>query len=94
MSTKVTREELLDRMSLHDDIGSKAAAGRILDFITDTIASSIKSGAEIYLGQSFGGFKAATQGEKSGVALGKAYTTPAKTVIKFRPSSKLKDFVA
>lgn len=94
MSTNVTREELIDRMSLHDDIGSKAAAGRILDFITDTIATTVKAGGSLYLGQSFGGFKAAIQAEKSGVALGKSYTTPAKTVIKFRPSSKLKDFVA
>lgn len=91
----MNRQQLIDRLIELDDIESKASANRILDHLTDTITETIKSGEEVYLGQSFGGFKPATQSARSGkTALGAVYSTPAKTVIKFKPSTKLKEWIA
>ena len=92
--TKITKQEIISRLALNNRLGSNAAAEDVLDHLLDIITENITAGNDVYLGQSFGGFKAATQAAKSGTALGVAYSTPEKTVIKFKPSTKLKDAVA
>ena len=91
---KMTKQKLLEDLALLTDIGTKAAASRVLDHLTDIITAEIKKGNSVHLGDDFGTFKAATQAAKSGVALGKAYSTPTKTVIKFVPSAALKRDIA
>ena len=90
----MTRNDVIIRLVELNDVESKAAAGRILDLLTDLITEEVKAGGEVYLGQHFGGFKAAKQAAKTGIAMGKPYSTPEKTVIKFKPSAQLKREVA
>ena len=92
----MNRNELINRMAESNDIASKAEAGRTLDLIINTIATTIASGEEVYLGQDFGGFKPAIQAARSGnnTLTGGTYDSPAKQVIKYKPSSKIKDLVA
>ena len=93
-TNKISKQEVISRLALNSRLGSNAAAEDVLDHLLAIITENVASGNDVYLGQSFGGFKAATQAAKSGTALGVAYSTPEKTVIKFKPSAKLKDVVA
>jgi nucleoid DNA-binding protein len=86
----MTKQELLDILSTHNDIGSKAKAGRVLDFIKSTIIEELANGNEVALGQDFGTFKPVTKAARSGVAMGKPYNTPASKGVKFSPSTPFK----
>jgi DNA-binding protein HU-beta len=88
----LTRQDLLNKLSLHNDIPSKAAAGRILDTLTDLITNEIKDGGKVYFGKHFGGFEATTKAARSGKnhLTGKPYSVPSRRAIKFKPSTKLK----
>jgi nucleoid DNA-binding protein len=92
----MTRKELIKDLALHQDIAgnTEAAAERVLDFLLETVTTEVSKGNEVYLGQKFGGFSPAIQAARSGVANGVEYSTPAKQVIKFKPSAKLKETVA
>lgn len=92
----MTRAEFIKELSLHNDVAgnTEAAAGRLLDFMIETITEKVSQGEEIVLGQSLGKFVPFTQAAKTGVAMGKEYHTPEKTVIKFKPSAALKRAVA
>jgi nucleoid DNA-binding protein len=92
----MNKQELISRIAEHDVFDTAKAAGEVLDIIKAVITEEIVAGNEVYLGQDFGGFKAATQAPRSGVSAlnGEAYDTPAKQVIKFKPSAALKAAVA
>jgi nucleoid DNA-binding protein len=86
----MNKAQLIDAMASHNDIGSKAKANRILDFIKSTIADELVNGNEVALGQDFGTFKPVTRAAKSGVAMGKPYNKPASKSAKFSPSAPFK----
>jgi len=90
------KAELIIRLAELDDIESKAAATRIYDTLVDTIVAELKAGNSVELGQKLGTFKIAQQAAKTGTVPGtdKTYSTPAKNVVKFRPSAGLKREVA
>lgn len=87
------RVDVIERLCELNDVETKAAATRILDYLLETITEEIKSGGEVYLGAHFGGFKAVTQPARTGVTHNVEWSTPEKTVIKFKPSSKLKNII-
>ena len=91
----MTKAELIEQLALHNDIegGTKAAAGRVLEFIIDTIATELANGNDVDL-SGFGSFKTSTQAARTGKAMGVEYSTPAKRVAKFRPSAPLKRLIA
>lgn len=71
---------------------SKADAKKALDATTATIADAIKKGDKISL-VGFGTFSTSTRAERTGVnpATGAKITIPAKTVVKFKPSTNILD---
>jgi nucleoid DNA-binding protein len=92
--TKLTKQDVIERIAEHNVFETKKAAAEVLDIILSTITDTIKSGGEVYLGQSFGGFKAGQQSARTGEAMGVKFETPAKQVIKFKPSAALKTAIA
>ena len=92
----MTKRELIVRLTELNDIESKAAAGRVLDYLIDTITAEVTAGNEVALGQNFGKFVPSTQAARSGVnaMTGKPFDSPAKQVIKFKPSAALKRAIA
>ena len=93
---KITKQEIISELALNNRLGSNAAASEVLDNLLDIIATKVAAGNEVYLGQAFGGFKAATQAGREGTnsLTGKPFKTAAKQVIKFKPSAALKDRIA
>ena len=91
---KLTKQDVINRLAEHDAFETKKAAAEVLEILLTTITTTIADGGEVYLGQAFGGFTAATQAARSGEAMGVKFETPAKQVIKFKPSSALKEAVA
>lgn len=63
----MTKAKLIDAMASHNDIGSKAKANRILDFIKSTIIEELQAGNEVALGQDFGTFKPVTKAARKGI---------------------------
>jgi nucleoid DNA-binding protein len=91
---KLSKQDIIERIAEHDVFETKKAAAEVLDIILSTITDTIADGGEVYLGTSFGGFKAGKQAGKSCSLNGVAYSTPEKQVIKFKPSAALKATVA
>ena len=93
---KITRQDIVSKLALHNRLGSNAAASEVLDELLSIVTEEVSAGNEVYLGQSFGGFKPGTQSARTARVPGtdKTVDVPAKQVIKFKPSSKLKQTVA
>ena len=91
---RITKQDIVAAIAEHDTFETKKAAGEVLDILLEKIATEVAAGNEVYLGTAFGGFKPATQAARSGETNGVAYSTPAKQVIKFKPSGPLKAQVA
>ena len=53
----MTKNELLQELALSTDLGTKAAADRVLDHLTSIITAQVAAGNSVALGQSFGTFK-------------------------------------
>lgn len=53
--TRVNRDALIEELSLHVDVGSKAAATRILNFIIDKITDEVVNGNSVAISR-FGKF--------------------------------------
>ena len=87
----MTKTELIAAIAAGAGI-SKADAKKALDATTATIADAIKKGDKISL-VGFGTFSTSTRAERTGVnpATGAKITIPAKTVVKFKPSSNILD---
>ena len=91
------KTELINRIAELDIFTSKAEAGRTFTDIINIIKQELIAGNEVIIGQDFGTFKIAQQAAKTGVIPGqpgKTYSSPAKSVVKFKPSSQLKAAVA
>ncbi len=88
MSNKILIDSIADKFDI-----SKVQAKDILDFTFSEITGGLKSGTEFQI-NGFGKFSTATQAAKSGTMNGKAWTSPAKQVPKFKASTTLKDALA
>ncbi len=90
----MTKQDLINTLSIHPAIQTKTLANEILGLILDTITNEVAAGNDIYLGQNFGGFTQVTKAAKSGKALGVEYSVPARKAIKFKPSKALRAVIA
>jgi DNA-binding protein HU-beta len=88
----MTKAELIDTLSTHNDIGSKTKADRILTFLKETIIAELSAGNQVVLGQDFGTFKPVTRAARTGVnpTTKAAIQIPASKTIKFSISAPLK----
>ncbi len=89
----MTKLELIERISEHNDIESKASASRILGHTIETILTEIKDGGNVNI-SGFGNFSSVAVPEKSGTAMGHDYTSAAHNKMKFKTAAKAKRFVA
>jgi len=89
----MNRIELVEILASKNDL-SKAAAGRVLDTLIDTVQTAVKKGDAVQL-VGFGTFKAAKRAARTGKnpSTGVALKIPAATVPKFVPGSKFKAVV-
>ena len=82
----MTKAELIDSLSNHDDIGSKAKADRILTFLKETVSAELSAGNVVALGTDFGTFKPTTREGKT-PGTGKPYKSNS---VKFAISAPFK----
>lgn len=89
----MTKRDLIDSIAENGEV-TKAAAGRILDGLLDTISQALKSGDKISL-VGFGTFSVTKRAAREGrnPQSGKATKIEAKTVAKFKPGKTLTDLV-
>jgi len=82
----MTKQQFIEELANHNEVGSKAAANRILDGIKDIIKAELVAGNEVSLGTDFGTFKPT---KRSGLAptTGKPYST---NLVKFSISAPFK----
>lgn len=87
--------ELIDRLSAHDDVGSKVKAGRVLDYIIGEIVTEVASGNNVNIG-GFGRFSKKITPARSYLAPGQSSATqvPEHGIMKFKPSEKAKRTVS
>ena len=71
----MTRKELLQELALCQDLGTKAAAERVLNHLTSLITAQLAAGNSVALGQSFGSLKPVTRSGVSTLGDKKPYTT-------------------
>ena len=83
----MTRKELLQELALCQDLGTKAAAERVLNHLTSLITAQLTAGNSVALGQSFGTFKPVTRSGVSTLGDKKPYTTKS---VKFSISAPFK----
>jgi len=86
----MNRIELIEKLASSHDL-SKAAAGRIVDTLIDSIVTAVKKGDSVQL-VGFGTFKQVARAARTGFnpREGKAIKIPATKVPKFVPGSAFK----
>ena len=89
----MTKTELINQIAESADI-TKAAAGKVLNGITDAITDSLQKGENVTL-IGFGSFSTVKRDARTGrnPQTGKAMKIPAKTVVKFKAGKNLGDTV-
>lgn len=96
MASTLTKKDLIEQISFSNDIvdGTKAGSARVLEIIISTIKAELKAGNTVDI-SGLCKFTTAIQAAKTGTAPGsnKPYSSPAKTVVKIKPSKALKDSV-
>lgn len=87
----MTKAEFVEELSMLNDFESKAAASRAVEMMIDIIKEKLASGEEVNI-SGLGKFYPAQQAARTGTAPlgGRTWTSPAKTVPKFRPAAQLK----
>lgn len=83
----MTRKELLQELALCQDLGTKAAADRVLDHLITIVTTQLAAGNTVALGQSFGSLKPVTRSGVSTLGDKKPYTTKS---VKFSISAPFK----
>ncbi len=83
----MTRAELLQELALCHDLGTKAAAERVLNHLESIITTQLAIGNSVALGQSFGTLKPVTRSGVSTLGDKKPYTTKS---VKFSISAPFK----
>lgn len=86
----MNRAELIEKLATENEL-TKAAAGRVLDTLLDTITTTVKKGGSVQL-VGFGTFKAVKRAARKGFnpREGKAIKIAASTVPKFVAGAKFK----
>lgn len=98
MAKNFTKQDLIDQIAFSTDIvgGTKAGASRVLDLIIGTINSELAQGNSVDV-SGLCKFTVATQAAKHGTVPGsnppRLYSSPAKRVVKIKPSKALRDRV-
>jgi DNA-binding protein HU-beta len=89
----MNKQQLIDAIATQAEI-SKAAAGRALEAITDTVTAQLQKGEQVTL-VGFGTFSTGERAARSGrnPQTGEALQIAAATVPKFKPGKGLKDAV-
>ena len=90
----MTKKQLLTEFALFEDFESNAQAERAYDLLISIISKQLIAGNPVTLGENFGEFKIATQPARTGNVRGKAYSVPARQVVKLRVSAPFKALVA
>lgn len=87
----MNKTELIDAIATNAEI-SKAAAGRALDALTETITSELASGGTVAL-TGFGTFSTSARAARTGrnPQTGEEIQIAAATLPKFKPGKNLKD---
>ncbi len=90
----MTKAELIEKVSFSTDLAnsSKAEAGRIVELIISTIKSELQAGNSVDI-SGLCKFTVAKQAERSGTVNGVDYVSPAKNVVRIKPSKPLSDSV-
>lgn len=83
----MTRKQLIQEMALCADLGTQAAAERVLDQLISIVTTQVAEGNEVALGQSFGTFKPVTRSGVSTLGDKKPYSTKS---VKFSISAPFK----
>lgn len=88
---KMNRIELIEKLVSKNEDLSKAAAGRVLDTLIETIQVAVKKGDTVTL-VGFGTFKSVKRAARTGKnpSTGASLKIPAGTVPKFTAGSKFK----
>ena len=91
--SNVNKSELIDSIAAASDL-SKAAAGRALDAMTDTITNALKEGDQVVL-VGFGAFSVKERAARTGrnPQTGEPIQIAAAKVPSFKPGKALKDSV-
>jgi len=92
---KISREQLIAAVAEQKGM-TKSLVTDVLDTITATITTEVSKGNDVRLGNLFGSFVAYTTKPttKFNPSTREPVNVPAKRVIKFKPSSALKEIVA
>jgi len=85
----MTRKELVACIATKKSI-TKVEATRQLDTVLDAIEAALTTDSVVDL-FGFGKFTKKHKPAKSGIALGKPYSTPTKNVVKFKAAKALND---
>ena len=91
----MTKAQLVDKLSLESDIGTKAAATRTIDFIIATIKEELIAGNTVDI-SGLGKFSARLQKGSTGKVPGTndTYVTQDKMIPKFKAAVPFKDAIA
>lgn len=86
----MNRAELIEKIAAKNEL-SKAAAGRVLETLIDTIQTAVKKGDSVQL-VGFGTFTSVKRAARTGKnpQTGAAVKIPAATVPKFKPGAAFK----
>lgn len=89
----MNKVELVERIAEFDNFTSKKQAREFVEDLLAMVRKEVAEGNEVSLA-GFGKFYPAKQSAREGVANGVAYSTPEKTVPKFKAAKGFKDEVA
>lgn len=92
---KISKDQLITAVAEQHGITKKVVAN-VLEAITTIITDEVSKGNDVRLGNAFGSFVAYTTKPTTKFNLNtkKSMNVPAKRVIKFKPSSVLKETIA
>ena len=87
----MTKAELIQELSMLNDFESKAAASRAVEMMISIIKDTLANGEEVNI-SGLGKFYPAQQAARTGIVplSDRTWTSPAKTVPRFRPAANLK----